>query len=456
MIPVFLKLDALNPFHAKEQTLQLQGHSGGKPNRNILSTEGQSNSKFVQELGRRTRDEAKGSGSQLVKRLPHPQPKNDVRIDGVVVKHTEKLAEGKENNEEKRVDNRKINGQGIMGEARSSGSALVQNLAGMAQNRVEGMPRPLEKNIERRMEEKEKSKERNSDDKRGEKRKDRDREKKSHGKDKDREKEKKKEEKVKAISESKTKDEDKFKNSNKNDRLGTWNIKSSFVSKDGDRNTATEGTLKKRKDPEVNGFLHDIDVRPNKMPRPNPQPSTENGRKLELCQNPILITSDRLGPPNNIKANNTEHKINGVIEAQPLFLSKKSLSDQFAQDATKPPHHGVIEAQPFLISKKLSSASLQADQIAQASTKPPNHGADKIAQASMKPPHPDSKYLSLILSVPKMDEWSDFDDQEWLFSSKTCSAKPPNVGSAEAPRVWAEALQIESADVCALPYVIPY
>ncbi|XP_057514303.1 uncharacterized protein LOC130796040 [Actinidia eriantha] len=365
-----------------------------------------------------------------------------------------------------------------MGETRSSGSAVVQNLAGMAQNRVEGMPRPLEKNIERRMEEKEKSKERNSDDKRGEKRKDRGREKKSHGKDKDREKEKKKE-KVKEISKSKTEDADKFNNSNKNDRLGTWNIKSSFVSKDGDRNTATEGTLKKRKDPEANGFLHDIDVRPNKMPRPNPQPSTENGRKLELCQNPILITSDRLGPPNNIKANNTERKINGVIEAQPLFLSKKSSSDQFAQDATTPPHHGVIEAQSFLISKKLSSASSQADQIAQASTKPPNHGvieaqplfvskklsslantqADQIAQASMKPPHPDSKYLSLIRSVPKMDEWSYFDDQEWLFSSKARSAKPPNVGSAEAaeaPRVWAEALQIESADVCALPYVIPY
>ncbi|XP_057477686.1 uncharacterized protein LOC130765306 [Actinidia eriantha] len=424
----------------KEQTLELQDHSRGKPIRNILLAEGPSNSKFVQELGRRTRDEEKGTGSQLVKRLPHPQPKNDVRIDEVAVKHTEILAGGKENNEEQRIDNRKINGQGVMGEARSSGTAVVQNLTGMIQNRVEGMTRPLEK-IERRIEERDKSKERGGDNKRGEKQRDRDREKKSHGKDKDREKE----EKVNKINENKTKDQDKFKNSNKNDHLGTWNIKSSFVSKDGDRNTATEGILKKRKDPEANGFLLDTDVRPNKMPRPNPHPSTENGRKLEPCQNPILFTSDRLGPLNSFKANNNERKINGVIEAQPLLISKKSSSDQIAQAATKPPNHGVIETQPLFVCKKSSSFA--------------NTQADKIAEASTKPPHPDSKYLSQILSVPKLDEWSDFDDGEWLFSSNDCSAKKPNVESAEAaeaPRVWAEALQIESADVCALPYVVPY
>ncbi|PSS32798.1 Serine/threonine-protein kinase [Actinidia chinensis var. chinensis] len=331
-----------------------------------------------------------------------------------------------------------------MGEARSSGTAVVQNLTGMIQNRVEGMTRPLEKKIERRIEERDKSKERGGDNKRGEKQKDRDREKKSHVKDKDREKEKKKEEKVNKINENKTKDQDKFKNNNKNDHLGTWNIKSSFVSKDGDRNTATEGILKKRKDPEANGFLLDTDVRPNKMPRPNPHPSTENGRKLEPYQNPILFTSDRLGPPNSFKANNNERNINGVIEAQTLLISKKSSSVQIAQAATKPPNHGVIETQPFVCKKSSSFANTQAD---------------KIAQASTKPPHPDSKYLSQILSVPKMDEWSDFDDGEWLFSSNDCSAKKPNVGSAEAaeaPRVWAEALQIESSDVCALPYVVPY
>ena len=107
--------------------------------------------------------------------------------------------------------------------------------------------------------------------------------------------------------------------------------------------------------------------------------------------------------------------------------------------------NGIIEAQLLSISPtKHLSASAQASQI------------DEV---SVKPPHPDSKYLSQVLSVPKMEEWSDFDDQSWLFHSNESQSKKPKVGFSEvdeAPQVWAEALQIESADVCALPYVIPY
>ncbi|KAL6976324.1 hypothetical protein U1Q18_025111 [Sarracenia purpurea var. burkii] len=385
--------------------------------RNGVLAEETGNSKFVQELGRRIRDDEKGARSQLGERLPYAEWRNDEQMDRVVVKGTGTLAGSNEKNKEKRVDNRKIDGQGFMGGARSSGSAVVHNFSGMVQTRTEGMPSLLENNIERRMEEKEKFKEKENGDKRGEKRKGKDREKKSHGKDKERGKEKT-EEKVEEKSEYKTQDWDKFKYNNKNDHFGTWNIRTSHVAKDGDMNTATEGILKKRKDLEANGFFHDTDVRLNKMPRPGPHPLKENGRILEPCQAPILFTSDRLGPPSNPKANNKEQrKVNGVIEAQPLSIS----------------------------SKKSSSSSTQADQI---------------SQASMKPPHPDSKYLSQVLSVPRMEEWSDFDDQEWLFSSKEVPlAEKPNLGSsrvAEMPLVWAEALQIELADLCALPYVIPY
>lgn len=151
------------------------------------------------------------------------------------------------------------------------------------------------------------------------------------------------------------------------------------------------------------------------MPRPSPHPSVENGRKLEPCQTPILLTSDRQGvSPSNLKLNNKELKVNGVIESHPFPIS----------------------------SKKSPSPSTKAE---------------KNGEALTKLPHPDSEYLSKVLSVPKMEDWSDFDDQEWLFSSKDCLAeKNPKVGSAESPRVWAEALQIESADICALPYVIPF
>lgn len=138
---------------------------------------------------------------------------------------------------------------------------------------------------------------------------------------------------------------------------------------------------------------------------------------MEACQTSILIGSDRQGGiANNLKVENKEHKLNGVIGAQPIS-------------------------------------------VASTKTLPVPSQADQIVDVSRKPPHPDSKYLSQVLSVPKMEEWSDFDDQEWLFSGSISRSEKPKVGSSggdEMPQVWAEALQMDSADVNALPYVIPY
>lgn len=140
----------------------------------------------------------------------------------------------------------------------------------------------------------------------------------------------------------------------------------------------------------------------------------ENGRKLEACQIPSLLASDRQAVAAMLRVDEKEGKKNGITESLPL-------------PATKP-----------------KSSSVTAD-------------VDQIAAVSRKPPHPDSKYLSKVLSVPKMDEWSEFDDQEWLFASH--DSRNPKVGAtgvAEELQVWSEALHIESADVVALPYVIPY
>lgn len=84
---------------------------------------------------------------------------------------------------------------------------------------------------------------------------------------------------------------------------------------------------------------------------------------------------------------------------------------------------------------------------------------DHIAEeAPRRAPHPDSKYLSQVLTVPKIGDWSESDDQEWLFSKKgplrRAHLELPGVN--EEPCVWSEAVHIESADVYALPYVIPY
>ncbi|KAK9289097.1 hypothetical protein L1049_017569 [Liquidambar formosana] len=408
---------------------QFVGYNGERLSQNSNLSEETKDSKFVQELDKRIRDENKGTRNQLVEKFTGTDRKKDEGTVRLVAKDIGTGAEGKEKNKDKRIDNRKIDGRGIEAsirgnsmvqrgiEANFRGNSMVQNLAGVVQSKVEGVPRPVEKHIERKMEGKEKTKEKESDDKRGDKRKDKDRDKKSQGKDKDRNKEKKKEEKAKEKNEHKNSEQDKIKESNNNDPIGTHNMKTSDLPKDSNKSAASEGNLRKRKDYETNGFLHANDVRPNKLPRPtSSHPLTENGRILEPCQTPIIFTSDRQGAASTIKVHNKERRVNGVIEAPPISIS-----------STKP-----------------SSATAPADQI---------------AEASLKPPHPDSKDLSKIFSVPKMDEWSDCDDQEWLFSCDETQSKRPEVGFStidETPQVWAEALRIESADVCALPYVIPY
>jgi hypothetical protein len=149
-------------------------------------------------------------------------------------------------------------------------------------------------------------------------------------------------------------------------------------------------------------FLTASDVRPNKLARPTSSSHrfSENGRLMDHSQTSITNTSDRHVAASNLKVDNKERKINGIIDQSSSVSSKKPMF-----------------------------ATAQAD---------------LIAEAAAKPPHPDSKYLSQVYTIPKMEGGSDYDDQEWLFSNN------------ETPQVWAEAMRIESADVCALPYVIPY
>ncbi|XVF37934.1 hypothetical protein REPUB_Repub20aG0054300 [Reevesia pubescens] len=391
---------------------QFSGYNGEKVSQNSNLAEDSRDSKFVQELGRRVRDEGAGAGNQLADRFMGTDRKRDEGMVRLVAKTANTLAEEKEKN--KRSDERKLDVQGIRGETISGGNAVVQNLAGAVKARVEGIPRQVENNTEKRGEGKEKTKAKESDVKFRDKRKDKDREKKSHGKDKDRDKEKTKEEKAKG--EHRNLEQDNLKGSTKDVLVGTINVKTSHPSKEGNKDAVAEENLRKRKDLEKNGFLHVNDIKPNKLPRTSSHPLTDNGRTLESCQAPIPLTSDSQLAGTSLKVENKERKVNGIIEPQLLSVS--------------PTKH--------------LSASAQASQI------------DEV---SMKPPHPDSNYLSQVLSVPKMEEWCDFDDQSWLFHSNESQSKKPKVGFSEideAPQVWAEALQIESTDVCALPYVIPY
>ncbi|KAE8712270.1 protein ELC [Hibiscus syriacus] len=387
----------------------ISGYNGEKIGQNCHLAEDFRDSKFVQELAGRVRDEGAGARSELVDKFTGSDRKKDEGMVSFVAKTANKLAEEKEKT--KKSDDRKFNVQGIEEETRAGGNAMVSNLSAANKARVEGIPNQVENNAERRGEGKEKTKEK-GDDKIRDKRRDKHREKKSHRKAKDRDKAK--EEKAKAKGEHRNLELDNLKGSNRDDPLNTIRL---HPSKEGNKDAIAEENLRKRKDLEKNGFFHVDDVRPNKLPKiSSSQMLTGNGKTLESCQAPIPLTLDSKGPGTSPRVENKERKVNGIVEAQLSSVSP---------------------------AKHLSS-SAQASQIDVVST---------------KPPHPDSKYLSQVLTVPKMEEWSDFDEQSWLFQNTESQSKKPKVGFSqidEPPQVWAEALQIDSVDVYALPYVIPY
>lgn len=71
-------------------------------------------------------------------------------------------------------------------------------------------------------------------------------------------------------------------------------------------------------------------------------------------------------------------------------------------------------------------------------------------------PHPDFVYLEQLYSIPKADEYPEYDDQDWLLRSHHSQKSKSKLDASEIPQVWSEAMRIESVDVVALPYVVPF
>lgn len=389
----------------------------------------------MEELGKRIRDEATGSGNQVVENFIGNNQKRNEGIGRAMEKEAEKRTEGKDKNKDRQGDDRRAEKQRNRDEQSVISQEMVRIINDTNERAIEGS-RSKEKEPEKRIEGKEKNhKGKEGDDRRGEKHKNKEsEEKRSKGKDKDRDKEKKKAEKVKEHNNHKFDREEKLRESGVTEQINhtlnikapypprteqvnqTFNIKPPYPPKRSESIAGAEGNVKKRKDFETNGYLHGNDVRPNKLTRlaSSFHPPFENGIKLEPSHTAIPYTNDRQRGTDSKKGEiNKGHRVNGILAAQPSSVVPRP------------------------------SISVEASENGEAST---------------RPPHPDSKYLSQILSIPKMEEWSDFDEQEWLFGSNAVQLKPKAVAcdASQVPQVWAEALRIESDDFCALPYVIPY
>ncbi|CAJ1939076.1 unnamed protein product [Sphenostylis stenocarpa] len=427
-------------------TQQYSGNNGEKARDKNPLAEENTDSRFLLELDRRIRNDDGGANNQFVHTFTGANHRKDEGTVRLVAKGGGSRLDGNEKLMDKGLDVKKIDARGVQAEVRPIGNSPVQNHTGNFHPGDDGIPKVLgkyfEKNLEATVEGKEKVKEKKDegrektkekteegkvkekkdegkgkvkekkDDKRRDKRKDREKEKKGHGKNKERDKEKKKEEKAKQCSELKTTEQNKLK---ENDKIGLKDSNSSAVLSRNSHEDAFSGeNLKKRKDIESNGVPRVNDSLPNKLLKlSSSHPFTENGRILEPS---MPNASDRPRVATSVKVENKECKKNGIIETQPFSAS----------------------------SNKTRTAIVPVD---------------FITEASAKPSHPDSKYLGQVYSVPKVDQWSDFDDQKWLFDSVVSPERKSVVQSSEVgdtPQVWAEALHIESADVFALPYVIPY
>ncbi|KAL0699339.1 hypothetical protein Bca4012_055461 [Brassica carinata] len=193
------------------------------------------------------------------------------------------------------------------------------------------------------------------------------------------------------------------------------------LSKASVKDLTADGVLGKRKDHETNGFLYENGSRPNKMQRQvaSPISSVKNGRTLDACQTLSKHVSELQGPVCNpeIKEHN---EVNGFIDSQ------------------------VHKNRP-------ATSSVKVKENGEASSK--------------KRPHSDLKYLDQILNVPQREELREVDEneeQEWLFGQSGVKLlKKPRTDSSitsldESLQVWNQALRIESADLVALPYVVPF
>ncbi|CAN6876609.1 hypothetical protein HID58_077030 [Brassica napus] len=182
------------------------------------------------------------------------------------------------------------------------------------------------------------------------------------------------------------------------------------------KNLIAEGSLGKRMDLDTNGLLYENGTKPNKLQRHSASVSSvENGRTLGSHRSPASEVQGTACKP-EVK----EAKVNG-----------------------------------FVVSGEKEKVCSQSHVAAAMKAKVKENG-----EASAKPPHPDLKLLDQILSVPKRELFLEVDnDEEWLYGQlgvKLKKARKYSPDSGESLQVWNQAFRIESADILALPYVVPF
>ncbi|KAK6163722.1 hypothetical protein DH2020_000586 [Rehmannia glutinosa] len=358
--------------------------------------------KILVEMGKRVRNDDGATNNHTVQKITLVEQRKanlpmEENSDGILDKAHNNIKENRE-------QNRMVNGQSLRVDSNGLENGWVANFSGEKQIKVEKKKEGKEKNELRKIVcEGDGLKNENRDKKKKE--------------DKKRKKEEKKE-KVKERSKKKIK-----QIGSDGNFLDFCDKNASDLLKD---SWDSQGKLPKLKEPPVsNGFLH--------VPSQTANNSIADHKRANINNHVVsngLISSNLVG--------------NEKKTEQCQTRGKKDISSKIVRE---------MDNKDFRINDSLECKK-------DISSRPSSVNAkEKKVGASMKPPHPDSEYLSQILSVPKVES-PRFDDQEWLFGTKDSQAKKrPKLGFSQiewTKQVWAEAIQVEYADVTALPYVIPY
>ncbi|KQK12143.1 hypothetical protein BRADI_1g01830v3 [Brachypodium distachyon] len=309
-----------------------------------------------------------------------------------------------------------------VGKEKETGGRTLQNNVSTDQKLLDSKPPAVEKAAVGRAERVEKVRDGAPDVAKKEDKK-RDRHEKKKRKEKDKHKEKKKEKEAKKEKEEHNhKEHDKLRENSINYQIDSLHTKPvtppSAPPADDAKAILVDENLKKRKNHEMNGHLQNHhDMRPTKLPRPAPSSNhVENGTASHVAAPLSSMKPDAINIEKAERLHKKEEKVNGNKEAQ------RPLVDSGHRD----PH----------------AAS------GNGSTPP------------KKSPHPDCKYLGQIYTIPEAPQMMECEvgDQDWLFEhSSTQSEKPKSEIEADgAAQVWAQAVRLDSADVIALPYVIPF
>ncbi|KAL1207471.1 hypothetical protein V5N11_007064 [Cardamine amara subsp. amara] len=403
----------------KAEVLTINGHRE-KLVTNTVQNHCNGESKYVQDLARRIRYEEEATGSQTAPETSYPHQKNL----GTTGKESENSSffPIQETNHRDDEDKR-INTQKKFSVVKSVENAVPGVSFGADQKRAEAMGKPMESKDQMRQTESPEKRHRKESVRKS----DKEGIKKNEANDRDINKEKQEEktesinktpqEKPKLIGEPKVREREK----------DSLDCKPPDVSWEGAKNLIPQGNLGKRKDLETNGFLYENGSTPYKLQRHSASVSSvENGRTLGSHRTPPMPASEVQGVA--CKPEVKEVRINGKPEVKE------------------------VRTNGFVVSGEKQKVCPPNALAATMKVKVKENGA-----ASAKPPHPDLKYLNQILNVPQRELLLVVDDdEEWLFGQSLKKARTESPDSGESLQVWNKAFSIESADIVALPYVVPF